>query len=327
MTQSTNALEVVNLRVTVKPHFWSRRRELLRGVSLTVAPGEIFGFLGPNGAGKTTTIKSILGLMRPSAGRIQVLGGAITDPNIRARLGFMPERAYFSERLTGREVVLQHALLAGLSPKRARERCAEVLHEVGLHGAERQLLGSYSKGMLQRVSLAQAIVADPDLVVLDEPQSGLDPIGRRDIRNIMLKLRGLGKTVFFSTHILPDVEMICDRVAILVAGEVRQIGALSTLLGKDAAVAGIEVVAHGGERGLTTQAAALGVTVEPVRAMQPLRFLCPTQAKADELISLLRRSGASIEQVTTHRLSLEDVFMSEALDSQAQEPAAARGTP
>lgn len=312
-----SVLMIEGLEVEVKPHFWSNRKQILKGVTFNVDGGEIFGFLGPNGAGKTTTIKTILGLVVPSNGRIRVLGGDINDPGIRSRIGFMPERAYFSEHLTGREVVGQHALLAGLGLGRARSRAQEVLDQVGLGGATEQRLGSYSKGMLQRVGIAQAIVGDPELVILDEPQSGLDPLGRRDIRNLMLSLRQAGKTVFFSTHILPDVEMICDRVAIMVDGVVRTVGELESLVGADEAIAAIEIVAEGCDEATVVAAREAGAVAE--QHGQAHRFVCSNHDRANQLVDLLRQSGVVIRSLQSHRRSLEDVFVSEAIARRRRE--------
>lgn len=311
-------LLVQNLCYGVRPHFWSARREILHGVSFEVGPGEIFGFLGPNGAGKTTSIKAILGLVRPDAGDIRVLGGSIARASVRARLGFLPERSYFPEHLTGREVVTQHALLAGLSFAQAKKRADTLLERVGMGHAGRQLLRSYSKGMLQRVGVAQALVGEPDLVIFDEPMSGLDPLGRRDIREVITELKQRGTTVFFSTHILPDVEMLCDRVAILIRGRVQRTGKLAELL--SGTVDQVEIHVDALPDGLRDRFG--GHLAHDRGGEVVLRF--PSTAEANRAIDALRASSAQITRVETHRGSLEDIFVQAAVGD--SEPAAVEAT-
>jgi len=193
--------------------------QAVQDLSFEVCHGEIFGLLGPNGAGKTTTIKAILGLLRPDAGHVTLLGQPSSDVRVRRRIGYMPEQAYFPDQLSARELLLEHALLAGLRLAAARRRTAEVLERVGLPAARAgDRLRTFSKGMLQRVGLAQALVSDPELVILDEPMSGLDPLGRHLIKSIISELRGQGRTVFFSSHILSDIEDLCDRIGIIHRG-------------------------------------------------------------------------------------------------------------
>ncbi|MBI5511314.1 MAG: ABC transporter ATP-binding protein [Deltaproteobacteria bacterium] len=300
-------LQVENLQHDVRRHFWTPRRPILRDVSFAVEAGEIFGFVGPNGAGKTTTIKSILGLLRPTAGRIEVCGGRPSDPRVRAHVGFMPEQAYFSEYLTARELLLQHALLAGARWREASGKASAALEQVGLGPHADGRLGSFSKGMLQRAGLAQALVGAPQLVVLDEPMSGLDPLGRHDVRELMLDLRRRGTTVFFSTHILPDVELLCDRVGIIVAGTTRKVGRLDELLG--GAVRGVEVVAE-------VCPPALVATLEGLATVLPrhggeIVLTCTDLGRANEVIDVLRRSGVGVRGVQVLRRSLEALFVAE----------------
>ncbi|HET6344050.1 MAG TPA: ABC transporter ATP-binding protein [Myxococcota bacterium] len=302
------AIEVDNLGYSVQPHFWSKRRALLSGVTFTVQGGEIFGFLGPNGAGKTTTIKILLGLMRPDTGEARIGGHPSHRPEARARLGFLPERAYYPAHFTARELVLQHAVLAGAGLAEARRRAAEVLERTGLAPHADARLATFSKGMLQRAGLAQALVGDPDIVILDEPMSGLDPLGRRDVRQIMAALKDAGKTVFFSTHILPDVELICDRVAILVGGRVQRVGTLEALTGREAGT-------------LSVSTAPLDPAV--LAAVAPLSRVHATGAdgvhfevdgvpQANHLIDALRSRGAVIRALQPRGGSLEDLFVHEA---------------
>ncbi len=199
-------------------------------ISFEVEGGEIFGFLGPNGAGKTTTIKALLGLIRPDGGTLRIFGEPVTSLNWRQHVGYMPEHPNFYEYLTGLEMVTWFGRLAGLSRAEGETRGKRLLERVGLGGAMTRRLRSYSKGMLQRAGLAQALIGDPKLLILDEPMTGLDPVGRRDMRELILGLRSEGKTVFYSTHILPDVELTCDRVAIIHRGRTRKVGRLEDIL-------------------------------------------------------------------------------------------------
>jgi ABC-2 type transport system ATP-binding protein len=205
----------------------------LRQCSLTVQPGETFGLLGPNGAGKTTLLKILLGIIRPSEGKATVLGHPVGDRTVKQRLGYLPENPYFYDYLTGRELLQYTAGLFGLSRTEERRRIADLLDLVGLDpkAIHKKPLKKYSKGMLQRVGLAQALINDPELVFLDEPMSGLDPTGRFRVREVILSLKEQGKTIFFNSHVLSDVETICDRVAILDQGNLLCVGTLDELLG------------------------------------------------------------------------------------------------
>lgn len=208
-----------------------RGRAVVDGLTLTVGEGEVFGFLGPNGAGKSTTVKMLLGLVRPSGGEVRVLGGLPSDPAIRARLGFLPEQFRFQTWMTGEEFLHFHGRLAGLPADELRVRVPQVLETVGLGGRGREALGGYSKGMLQRAGLAGAILARPRLVFLDEPTSALDPIGRVEVREIIERLRAEGVTVFLNSHLLAEVEQVCDRVAFVKAGQVLRQGSMRELMG------------------------------------------------------------------------------------------------
>lgn len=208
-----------------------RGRAVVDGLSLTVEEGEVFGFLGPNGAGKSTTVKMLLGLVHPSGGELHVLGGSPSDPAVRARLGFLPEQFRFQTWMTGEEFLRFHGRLAGMSAADLRTRVPEVLETVGLGGRGRETLGGYSKGMLQRAGLAGAILARPRLVFLDEPTSALDPIGRVEVREIIERLRAEGVAVFLNSHLLSEVEQVCDRVAFVKAGRVLRQGTLRELMG------------------------------------------------------------------------------------------------
>jgi ABC-2 type transport system ATP-binding protein len=224
------AIETINLEKTYAVGFWRKKpRVALRPLSLTVEDGEVFGFLGPNGAGKTTTLKLLMGLVFPTAGSARIRGMAIDDPRVKAQIGFLPEQPYFYDYLTAKELLEYYAQLSGVPGQDRTRRVEAVLARVGLADAARVQLRKFSKGMLQRVGLAQAIVHDPELVFLDEPMSGLDPMGRREVRELIQQLQSEGKTVFFSTHILADAEALCDRVAVIHQGELRGVGAVAEL--------------------------------------------------------------------------------------------------
>ena len=224
------AIEILDLEKTYYVGFWRKRPKLaLRPLRLTIEEGEVFGFLGPNGAGKTTTLKLLMGLATPTAGTARILGMDYDDPQVKAQIGFLPEQPYFYDYLTAQELLTYYAELSGVPAKDRAKRVAEMLERFGLADAARLQLRKFSKGMLQRVGLAQAILHDPKIVFLDEPMSGLDPMGRREVREMIQRMRSEGKTVFFSTHILSDAEALCDRVAIIHQGELRGVGAVAQL--------------------------------------------------------------------------------------------------
>ena len=229
-SDASNVLRIRGLRKAFRGHLGIGRREAIRGIDLDVRRGEIYGLLGPNGAGKTTTIKLVLGLLRPDAGSIELLGRPATDPRSHAGLGYLPEHPYFYTYLTAREFLDFYARLQGVPASDRRDCVERSLQRVGLADRADSPLRKFSKGMTQRLGLAQAIQHDPDLVILDEPMSGLDPIGRREVRDLIVELKEAGKTVFFSSHILQDAEMICDRVVILESGRVRSVGPLRELV-------------------------------------------------------------------------------------------------
>jgi ABC-2 type transport system ATP-binding protein len=235
------AIEIDGLTKDYYTGFWRKRpHRALDGLELEVEDGEVFGFLGPNGAGKSTTLKLLMGLMFPTAGTAQILGRSIEDVGMHKQIGYLPEQPYFYDYLTGRELLDYFARFFGYAPAERRERVERFLDRVGLTEAGNVQLRKYSKGMLQRVGIAQAILHDPQVVFLDEPMSGLDPVGRREVRDIILDLRKHGRTVFFSTHILSDAEMLCDRVGVLLGGKLQGVGSPSEIL--DVRVQGMEIL-------------------------------------------------------------------------------------
>jgi ABC-2 type transport system ATP-binding protein len=295
-------LTVDGLEKTYSQGFIPKRREVLKGISFSVSEGEIFGYLGPNGAGKTTTIKCVLGLIFPDAGRIELCGRPHLDPRSKAKVGFLPENPYFYDYLTAREFLDFYGQLFGLAADVRRERIAVLLKLVDMERAADLSLRKYSRGMLQRVGLAQALINEPSLVILDEPLGGLDPLGRKEIRDIILRLRAEGKTVFLSSHILQDIEMICDRVAILVEGKILSQGRLADLVSEK--ILFTEIVLSGvGERDL----AALG---EPLSA-QAGRMLLKVydEARIPAVLELVRDRKGSVHSLLPRTQTLEDLFV------------------
>ena len=297
------ALGLKGVEKTFRGHLSIGSHPVLRGVTFSVPKGVIYGFLGPNGAGKTTTLKVITGLLFHDAGEVKILGRAIGDPSIRSSVGFLPESPYFYDYLTGQELLAFMGRLLGVPQARLASRIPVLLRTVGLEGKERVQLRKYSKGMLQRIGLAQALLNDPDLVILDEPMSGLDPIGRREIRDLILALKEQGKTVFFSSHILADAEMICDQVAILVKGRVVQEGAVESLLGSEVQFWDVTL------RGAPGMAPPPGSSILARQGAQ-LLLRVEREDVLQELLDRARSDGASIRGVVPHKISLEDLFLS-----------------
>jgi len=229
-------LEISGVSQSFRTGFWMRKVPVLQDVSFGVPSRSIFGFLGANGAGKTTLIHLIVGLRKPTQGRITLLGQDTTSYQARAKLGYLPERPYFHEHLTGEGLLKYLGALAGLKGSDLKSRIPKVLSTVGMTGAQKVELRSYSKGMLQRIGIAQALLHDPEFLVLDEPMSGLDPLGRKEMRELIRVLSGEGRTVFFSSHVIPDVEAICDHIALIQKGRLMSTGPLADYLSKRASL-------------------------------------------------------------------------------------------
>lgn len=238
---SAPAIEIKGLTKDYAVGFWRKTmRRSLDHLDLQVNEGEAFGFLGPNGAGKTTTLKLLMGLIFPTSGTAQVRGRSIADVGMHREIGYMPEQPYFYDYLTARELLDYFARFFGYGAAERRERIKKFLGRVGLADSADVQLRKFSKGMLQRVGIAQAILHDPQVIFLDEPMSGLDPVGRREVRDIILELKKQGRTVFFSTHILSDAEMLCDRVAVLAGGKLQGVGAPAEIVSME--VYGMEIL-------------------------------------------------------------------------------------
>ncbi|MDF1564922.1 MAG: ABC transporter ATP-binding protein [Deltaproteobacteria bacterium] len=311
-------IEIAGLRKSFRmPKKLGRSVEVLRGLDLTVNAGEVFGFLGPNGAGKSTTIKILTTLLRPSAGTVKILGEDPTHRTARQRLGYLPESPSLYDYLTGPELLRYYGALLGLDRHEAQKRADALFDRLGLPEKARNLqLRRYSKGMTQRIGLAQSLMGDPDLVILDEPVSGLDPVGRRDIRDLMFELRDQGKTVFFSTHIIPDVELVCDRVGIILDGKIVAQGAVPELIG-DRLRETVVVV-----RGLDEASLPADLSPEIQRRSVTERVVLtvPADQAVDELLGKLLQAGASIESVQPVRAGLEDVFFEQVNDAGVTSP-------
>ena len=287
--------------------FWRKRPyRALDHLTLEVEPGEVFGFLGPNGAGKTTALKLLMQLVFPTSGEAEILGRPLGDLSVRRRIGYLPENPYFYDYLTAEELLVYYASLFGIHGAARRARASRLLDEVGI-GAERRLqLRKFSKGMLQRVGIAQALINTPELVIFDEPMSGLDPLGRRDVRSLILRLRDSGCTVFFSSHVLSDAEALCNRVAILARGRLVTAGRLTDMLALHAR--GWELVVANVSDALV---AALGNRVRRALRISEGRYTLelPLDPPPEHLLAELTASGAHLVSLNPLRETLEDVFV------------------
>ncbi len=305
-----------------RPGLGVRRKRVLDGISFAVRRGEIFGFVGPNGAGKTTTLKILLGLIYATSGEAAILGHRVRETAFRRQVGFLPENPYFYDFLTGREILHFYARLCGVAGEDRARRVEELLERVALAHAADARLRTYSKGMLQRIGIAQALVHDPEVVFLDEPMSGLDPIGRKEIRDLILRLHAEGKTIFMNTHILSDVEMLCDRVAIIVRGRIRYEGRIEEFLEGDDRRCDVTLASlspelvEAFERRYGAAVSGRGENVE-FRA---------SEKHAGELIRAALDAGAEVRAVAPHRVSLESIFLS-AVEQEAREAAKGEGRP
>ena len=301
-------IEIVNLTKDYEVGFLKKKSvRALDSLSLEVYRSEIFGFLGPNGAGKTTTLKLLMRLIFPTAGSAHILGHTIDDVATRSRIGYLPENPYFYDYLTGRELLLYTSDLFGMPKSKARAKADQLLELVGLGGdrADRQLR-KYSKGMLQRIGIAQALVNDPEIVFMDEPMSGLDPIGRREVRDLMLGLRNQNKTIFFSSHILSDVEALCDRAAILSRGKLVRLGTVEELTGEGSAM---EVVAVGIDAStLNRFSDSISSIVAANATPNGAQLILKDDSEIDSAIAFIRQAGGRLVSINPRRASLEDIF-------------------
>jgi ABC-2 type transport system ATP-binding protein len=311
------AIETDNLTKDFLVGFWRPRPyRALHELTLEVQPGEVFGFLGPNGAGKSTTIKLLMQLIYPTSGRAQLFGRPPGDLSVRARLGYLAENPYYYDYLTAEEVLTYFAKLLHVPAADVKSRVSRILDDVGIGGERRLRLRQFSKGMLQRVGLAQAIIHEPELVVLDEPMSGLDPLGRREVRDLILRLRDRGCTVFFSSHILSDAEMLCNRVGIMAQGRLVSSGRLSDMVAFE--LKGWEIVVAGISEAVQAELRT------KVRGLAPLadgRYaidLAP-DVKPEPLLAELSSRGATVESMNPVRDTLEDYFLRQVKGAEARQ--------
>ncbi len=302
-----DAIVIDKLSKTHRPAWpWQQAVTTLHEVSLSVGYGEIFGFLGPNGAGKTTTMKIVLGLMRATTGTVELLGRPALDVDVHKSIGYLPESPYFYDYLTAEEFLWFYGRLGQVNPSDLQQRIPTLLAQVGLTEARYRPLRKFSKGMLQRIGLAQALIHNPQLVMLDEPMSGLDPVGRKDVRDIILGLRDQGKTIFFSTHIISDVEMICDRVGILAKGRMVTVGSMDELVNRNVAQS-VEVICEGidGESIPLVKEVAMRVLQRGNRCWMAL----PGQQRLEEVLAAVRQAGGRLVSIIPHKGSLEEIFL------------------
>lgn len=307
MESSAEAVvQVENLRKVFRVGFWGKRVTAVDQLSMDVRRGEVFGFLGPNGAGKTTTIKILMGLIYPSGGQARLFGRSVADPAAKAKLGFLPESPYFYDYLSSREFLRFYGHLFGLWGTALDKRVDELLEMVGMTHARDLQLRKFSKGMLQRVGIAQALINDPELVVLDEPMSGLDPIGRKEVRDLILRLKESGKTVLFSSHILHDAELLCDRVAMILKGRLVASGRVSELIDQGTTYSVELVIDHLSPEGLEH---LRPLTEKVVAQGDRLLAVLKHPRDVEPALSIIRAAKATLFSLTPHKRSLEDLFI------------------
>ncbi len=304
---SEYAIELKRVFKTFRTGFFMKKVRALNGVNLTINRGEIFGYLGPNGSGKTTTLKLLMGIIHPDSGEIRVLDKTPKDISVKEKIGFLPESPYFYDYLKAGEFLDFYARLFAIPLGVRKEKIRSLLKMVGLEDKADEPLRRFSRGMLQRIGIAQTLINDPELIILDEPMGGLDPLGRAEVKEIIHKLRDEGKTIIFSSHILPDVEAIADRVGILVDGKIRDVGDLDELLKKRVDFVEITVSGHDPKmidnlKGNASVKRNLGDRV--VLTVEGLK-------KINDVIDIIRKFGGSLESVEPIRLTLEELFLSE----------------
>ena len=301
-------LEVDGFRKVFRIGFFRKRIEAVKGISFSVKKGEIFGLLGPNGAGKTTTIKAMLRLISPTEGEIRIFGRPAGDRKVARRLGYMPENPYVYQYLRPLEFLDLCGRLAGMSKNDRQMRSEEMIDRVGLADAIDRPIGKFSKGMMQRIGLAQALLHDPELLVLDEPMSGLDPIGRKEVRDLLLEQRARGKTLLFTSHILSDVELLCDRVVIMQKGEITSEGKVHDLL--ESAGFRVEIRLSRTSQALKDALGSRGKVVEDAESRLTLRV--EGEKAVEEVLRISSAAGARLEAMIPERQTLEKLFLKNA---------------
>ena len=314
----TPVIETVDLTKVYITFLGTQQVLALDNVNLAVERSEIFGFLGPNGAGKTTAVKVFLGLIFPTSGEVRILGQRVTSPKVKKKIGYLPEGSYFPDFLRGEEVLEFYGHLYGLRGKDLQDRITSTLDLVGLQDARRTLVRYYSKGMRQRIGLAQALLSDPDILILDEPTTGLDPIARREIRDILVELKvERGKTLFICSHELLEVELMCDRVAILDRGKVVKSGRLDEMVYSERDV---EIVAHGVSSELENALRSENLAVSPA-GKATVQIEVPRERGIFSILHRLEQDAAELISMSPRKQSLEDIFL-QAVRGSGQEPEA-----
>ena len=302
---TTSSWEVRGLRKVFHIGFFRKRVEAVKNASFSVKRGEIFGLLGPNGAGKTTTIKAVLRLIFPTEGEIEIFGHAANDREAARRIGYMPENPYIYQYLKPLEFLDLCGRLTGIPKSERRERAEAMVDQVGLRHAVDRPIGKFSKGMMQRVGLAQALLHEPELLILDEPMSGLDPIGRKEVRDVLLEQRARGKTLLFTSHILSDVELLCDRVVIMQRGEITSEGRVHELL--ESSERRVEIRLSGASPALKQSLASRSVVLEEGEGHLTLQ--AEGDATVDEILRISHAAGARLDALVPERQTLESLFL------------------
>jgi ABC-2 type transport system ATP-binding protein len=306
------AIEIQGLSKEYAVGFWKKlRRPALKPLTLNVEAGETFGFLGPNGAGKTTTLKLLMGIIFPTSGSATILGKDLLDPEVKRKIGFLPEQPYFYDYLSAPELLDYYGQLSGVPAELREQRIADLLGRVGLSDVGNKQLRKFSKGMLQRVGIAQAIIHDPEVVFLDEPMSGLDPVGRHEVRELIQGLKDQGKTIFFSTHILSDAEALCDRVAVIHKGELRGVGVVNDF--RSSVAEKTEVI----WLGAAALSAVSPLVVEPHITGDAVRGTV-LSAALDRVLEKLREQRARLISVTPIHRTLEEYFLAKTREEERE---------
>jgi ABC-2 type transport system ATP-binding protein len=299
-----NALEIKGLNKSFQSNFLIKQFHILKGIDITVRQGEIYGFLGPNGAGKTTTMKCILGIIFPDSGEISIFGQSAKKAESRRRVGFLPEHPYFYDYLTPIELLKFTGGIFSMAKEKIQQRSNELIDLVGLSHRKDMKLRKFSKGMIQRIGLAQALIHDPDFVILDEPFSGLDPIGRKELRDIVFSLKASGKTIFFSSHILQDMEMMVDRVGIILDGEISKEGKLSDLISNSDRF--FEIIFSG----IPESVLAASQWQHTFRDTDCIMRLATGEEMNDAIRWIIAQNGDIVSVIPVKR-TLEDIFLAE----------------
>jgi len=302
-----NAIEVKGLKKSFRRGLLMRRVFAVRDLTFSIEKGEVYGLLGPNGAGKTTTIKILSGLLYPDSGEVKMMGVPLGAAHLREKIGFLPENPQFHEFLTGLEFLRFHGDLLGLSKSEIGDMSPELLKLVGLSDSGGMRLRSYSKGMIQRIGIAQALLGDPEILILDEPMSGLDPIGRKELRDLIISLKERGKTIFFSTHILPDVETICDRIGVILNGALKGEGRLGDIMGSK--IKSYEISFKGGKESLLESLKTFSSRI--IRRGDEVFIHLEKEENLDDAIKRITDDGGRLLSLIPHRETLEEYFVRE----------------